>query len=179
MPHPFDPGYIAEPYLTLCAEYPQAELESVMAGPAYVLTMHLDMPILRRNTLQDCCPLCQSGVSTCCDADDFQLKSVMLVCSCWQVRRLCAVIQGSFWAAATVACSLADGGQCTSIPTTDSPINSPRGWDLLASPETAHNQEHLYRSTIYVQSHLKPFHAMPAQTGTRLAPGSHDKRYGR
>ena len=24
MPHPFDPGYIAEPFLTLCAEYPEA-----------------------------------------------------------------------------------------------------------------------------------------------------------
>ena len=26
MPHPFDPGYVAEPYLTLCAEYPEAEV---------------------------------------------------------------------------------------------------------------------------------------------------------
>ena len=26
MPHPFDPGYIAEPYLTLCADYPEAEV---------------------------------------------------------------------------------------------------------------------------------------------------------
>jgi hypothetical protein len=57
-------------------------------------------------------------------------------------------------------------------------INSPRGWDLLASPETTHNQKPLYRSTIYVQSHLKPSQAMPAKTGTRLAPGLHEKRYG-
>jgi uracil DNA glycosylase superfamily protein len=26
MPHPFDPGYIAEPFLTLCAEYPGADV---------------------------------------------------------------------------------------------------------------------------------------------------------
>ena len=26
MPHPFDPGYVAEPYLTLCAEYPEADV---------------------------------------------------------------------------------------------------------------------------------------------------------
>jgi uracil-DNA glycosylase len=26
MPHPFDPGYIAEPFLTLCAEYPDANV---------------------------------------------------------------------------------------------------------------------------------------------------------
>jgi uracil-DNA glycosylase len=26
MPHPFDPGYIAEPYLTLCADYPETEV---------------------------------------------------------------------------------------------------------------------------------------------------------
>ena len=26
MPHPFDPGYIAEPFLTLCAEYPKADV---------------------------------------------------------------------------------------------------------------------------------------------------------
>jgi len=26
MPHPFDPGYVAEPFLTLCAEYPEANV---------------------------------------------------------------------------------------------------------------------------------------------------------
>src|SRR5678816_218770 len=26
MPHPFDAGYVAEPYLTLCAEYPEADV---------------------------------------------------------------------------------------------------------------------------------------------------------
>ena len=26
MPHPFDPGYVAEPFLTLCAEYPEADV---------------------------------------------------------------------------------------------------------------------------------------------------------
>jgi hypothetical protein len=26
MPHPFDPGYVAEPFLTLCAEYPEASV---------------------------------------------------------------------------------------------------------------------------------------------------------
>ena len=26
MPHPFDPGYFAEPFLTLCAEYPEANV---------------------------------------------------------------------------------------------------------------------------------------------------------
>ena len=26
MPHPFDPGYVAEPYLTLCADYPEADV---------------------------------------------------------------------------------------------------------------------------------------------------------
>ena len=26
MPHPFDPGYIAEPFLTLCTEYPEADV---------------------------------------------------------------------------------------------------------------------------------------------------------
>ena len=24
MSHPFDPGYVAEPFLTLCADYPEA-----------------------------------------------------------------------------------------------------------------------------------------------------------
>ena len=26
MSHPFDPGYVAEPFLTLCAEYPEANV---------------------------------------------------------------------------------------------------------------------------------------------------------
>src|SRR3954447_9870209 len=26
MPHPFDPGYFAEPFLTLCADYPEADV---------------------------------------------------------------------------------------------------------------------------------------------------------
>ena len=26
MPHPFDPGYVAEPFLTLCADYPEASV---------------------------------------------------------------------------------------------------------------------------------------------------------
>jgi uracil-DNA glycosylase len=26
MPHPFDPGYVAEPFLTLCAHYPEADV---------------------------------------------------------------------------------------------------------------------------------------------------------
>jgi uracil-DNA glycosylase len=26
MPHPFDPGYVVEPYLTLCANYPEADV---------------------------------------------------------------------------------------------------------------------------------------------------------
>ena len=26
MPHPFDPGYVAEPFLTLCADYPEANV---------------------------------------------------------------------------------------------------------------------------------------------------------
>jgi hypothetical protein len=26
MPHPFDPGYVAEPFLTLCANYPEADV---------------------------------------------------------------------------------------------------------------------------------------------------------
>jgi len=26
MAHPFDPGYVAEPFLTLCAEYPEADV---------------------------------------------------------------------------------------------------------------------------------------------------------
>jgi hypothetical protein len=26
MPQPFDPGYVAEPFLTLCADYPGADL---------------------------------------------------------------------------------------------------------------------------------------------------------
>ena len=26
MPHPFDPGYVAEPFLTLCVEYPEANV---------------------------------------------------------------------------------------------------------------------------------------------------------
>ena len=26
MPHPFDPGYVAEPFLTLCADYPEADV---------------------------------------------------------------------------------------------------------------------------------------------------------
>lgn len=26
MPHPFDPGYATEPFLTLCAEYPETDV---------------------------------------------------------------------------------------------------------------------------------------------------------
>ena len=26
MPHPFDPGYVAEPFLTLCADYPEGDV---------------------------------------------------------------------------------------------------------------------------------------------------------
>ncbi len=26
MPHPFDHGYVAEPFLNLCADYPEAEV---------------------------------------------------------------------------------------------------------------------------------------------------------
>src|SRR3982750_2108997 len=26
MPHAFDPGYVAEPYLSLCADYPEADV---------------------------------------------------------------------------------------------------------------------------------------------------------
>jgi len=26
MPHAFDPGYVAEPYLSLCAGYPEADV---------------------------------------------------------------------------------------------------------------------------------------------------------